>query len=279
MLQIAGALLAEFDGNADLLVQTYGNKRQPVELHIMLESFLTTDQFRAKTGIHDNEVDMNARAHQNFASLTMPDGSPRPIVFPDASGKMRVIYIKKPEVTLISCGSDALALNPTIQFFTRSWPTADAFDHDAVSKVLGDPNPGAELGGWVGEYLADYQDKHGAPHPNQKDIRDLADEWRSVVLFGEHHTAERDTFKLLNPVDLMAQLLRDPESLGEGAVPAPGSKLPILCFKFCKSGKDRTGAGTASSDRYSHEHDMTSRVTVSEPGLTQDRRYNAQLGR
>ena len=275
-LQIAAALLAEYGGDADRLEKAYGTEEQAAELHILLESFLTTDQFRARTHIHDNEVEMNARAHESFANLSNPDGSPRPVSFTDANGKLRTIYIKKPEVALISCGSNALALNRRIQIFTRSWPTADAFNHDAVNRVLGEPTPGARLGGWVGDYLADYQDRHGHPHPNWGKIHELAEEWRSVILFNEHHTAELDTFKLVNPADLMVQLLREPESLKEGAVPDSGSRLPILRFKFCKSGKDRTGAGAASGDRYSQEFDMTNRVSVAEPGLTADRRFNAQ---
>lgn len=276
-LQYVAGLLSEYGGDAELLERRFGKESQAFTPRILMESFLTTDQFRSKSGISDDELQMNARAYDNFATLCK-GGEPHRIDFTDAQGQSRSIYINKPEVALISCGSNFLALNRWVQHFTRSWGTADPFNQDAVSQMLGESGPGAKLGGWVGEYLQDYQSRHNGPHPRINQIQKLADEWRATVQLKEHHTARLDTFKLVNPADAIWELIRDPATLSEGQVPLPEAMVPVVRVKFCKSGKDRTGAGCSSADRYRRELDTIGRVPVGEPVLTQDRRFNAQAG-
>lgn len=309
-LEYVAGLLSEYGGDADLLEQRFGTEDKAFTPKIALESYLTTDQFRRRTGLSDNELEMNARAYDNFATMADDHGDndkftrveftdeqgrqrityvnkvgdgdvnvkPHRLEFTDAQGRPRAIYIKKPEVILISCGSNFLALNPFVQMFTRSWNTADPFTRDAVVRALGKPEAGAGLQGWVGEYLDDYQKRNGRKHPETARIQQLADEWRAMVQLKEHHTAKVDTFKLVNPSDAIWELLRDPGTLMEGQVPQEGVIVPVVRVRFCKSGKDRTGAGCASADRYRRELDTTGRVPVSEGVVTQDRKFNSQAG-
>ena len=311
-LEYVTGLLSEYGGNADLLERRFGTEAKAFTPRIVLESYLTTDQFRNRTHLSDNEVEMNARAYDNFATIAdeSEDGEkyerieftdnqgikrvtfvksrpgeagvsvpePHRLEFTDAQGRPRAIYINKPKVALISCGSNFLALNLFVQVFTRSWNTADSFTQDAITQTLGKPEVGAELEGWVGEYLEDYQRRYGRAHPQLPRIQQLADEWRATVQLKEHHTAKVDTFKLINPSDAIWELIRDPNTLMEGQVPAEDAMVPVVRIRFCKSGKDRTGAGCASADRYRRELDTTGRVSVGEGKVTEDRMFNSQSG-
>ena len=151
--------------------------------------------------------------------------------------------------------------------------------------MTGSEFPGEPPGGWVQDRLNKFESVYGYPHPNESAILHDVNEWRSIILTKEHHQADYDTFKGTNYPARICNLLRHDnaavkaflkEHPSQEADYDPDQELDVIVIRFCKSGKDRTGAGVASASRMMAEYDATALTTVSEPSLTEDRRFNAQ---
>ena len=292
--QLLDSLLMEFDGDADKLEAFCGTPENAAECPMLGISYLTMDWIRNATGIHDDELGMAQDAASGFNKLVTSNTEIKPLTFIDKEGKARSIFLK-PEMAMISCGCNDLALSG-LKYFTFPWGPADAFNQDSIETMTGSDVPEDPIEGWVGTSLDHYRTKYDRPHPNEKDVRKKVEEWRAMMLLEEHHSAHADSFKAANYPGHIAAMLREDhptvlkdltamkaerqrrEQAGEpvaelGNVPR---RFPIQVFAFCKSGKDRTGAGMASLDRVVAEHYMDGLTTVSEPVINKDRMNNAQ---
>ncbi|WP_281645429.1 inositol phosphate phosphatase SopB [Parendozoicomonas sp. Alg238-R29] len=281
--EIVAGLLNQFDGDAEALEKFCGTEAHAANIEVLLNSYLTTDKARSYLHIHDNELKMHVTTCEALQALTSNGGHPTQITFEDKHGNMRTIYVR-PKLAVTCCGSNGIALK--WGELTRPWHVADIYNRDAVLEMTGSEFPDDDIEGWVGERLNQFESTYRCEHPNRERIIRAVNEWRTIILLDEHHEAKNDTFKGTNPPDEILNLLRTDNAAvaacmrehpptEDDAARAPRVLNPIV-IRFCKSGKDRTGAGVASISRRMAEADMTGRNTISEPSFTEDRQFNAQ---
>ena len=283
--EIIGGLLEQFDNDAEKLEAFCNTSENAAEIDVLIQSYLTTDKFRSKFHVHDDELNMHINACDAFESLIHEDGSPTRLSFRDKQGVKRTIFIK-PRMAVTCCGANSIALSKA-QHIARPWQVADGYNRHAVRTLTGSELPDADIGGWFGERLNRYESIYHRPHPNLEDIRSEIEEWRACVLLDEHHKADYDTFKVSNFPAHVFDLLRDDNpavkadiashpALEDNPTVEAGSQLNPVMIRFCKSGKDRTGAGLASMSRFTTEYDRMRLPTICEPSFCADRQFNAQ---
>ncbi len=313
--QLISNLLLEFDGSAEKLEEALGTPDKAAECPMMVISYLTTDKTRHRTGKHDDEFTMQLEAVKGFGELTTKKGELRELAFTDKEGKPRKIFLK-PKLAPVACACNDLALT-ALKYVMFPWELADKLNQSSVEDVTGSELPEEPVGGWAGEYLADYELKYKRPHPHTELVENLVNEWRIMLLLEEQHEAQNDTFKPANFPAAIAMLLREDNpfvmddidralrarsrerldtiteeptdevqndqsptdsisSLSGTEPEVVPYRLPIQVFGFCKSGKDRTGAGMGSLDRFLVEIYLNHLTAIGEPVPTLDRRFNAQ---
>ncbi|MGI9278681.1 MAG: inositol phosphate phosphatase SopB [Endozoicomonas sp.] len=288
--QLIDGLLMEVGGDVGQLEAICGKPEKAAICPMLPISYLTTDLTRHYSGKHDDEFTMHLEALAGFTALISKPDEIKEIEFKDKNGQQRKIYLK-PSVAPVSCACNSLAFK--FDAVTFPWGLSDDLNRLSVEDVTGSELPEDPIGGWAGEYLEAFERKHKRPHPLTEDIKKLVDEWRIMLLLEEHHSQGNDTFKAGDfpaAISLMlredhplviediekATELQDVDLTDVDAVSDEPYRFPIQLFLFCKSGKDRTGAGSAALDRFMTEHYLSKLTSVVEPLFSKDRLYNAQ---
>ncbi len=150
---------------------------------------------------------------QRKAWETLSKQSPCALQIRDADGMLKDVRINL-EIAVFNFGVNEAALN-----FKAGWGKSDKQNLQGLRQLLGDDlHPGAAIGGWVGDYLA-----NPATPKNAALVKQLSGQIREIWQQKSHRRQGGEPYKLAQRIALLSNAI--------DVVP---------CYN-CKSGKDRTG--------------------------------------